>query len=524
MSFRPRRLYLILGDQLDHASPILAEADRRRDLLWMAEVSEEAEYVWSHRLRLAFFFAAMRHHREHLRAAGWTVRYTALGEDPASDRGRSFDELLRADLAALRPREVVLVECGDHRVTARLEACCAEAEVPLRWLSDTHFLLPLADFRTWASGRRTFLLETFYRMMRQRTGILLDPAGHPEGGSWNFDAENRESFGREGPPRATSFGRHPADSLTREVVAMVESRFAGHPGRIDDFSLPVTRARALGELARFVDERLPYFGRFQDALWKGEDTLYHSRLSAVLNLKLLHPREVIEAALAAYRAGRAPLASVEGFVRQILGWREFVRGIYFFFGEAYLDRNALGAEATLPSFFWDGRTGMACVRDAMENVLKNGYAHHIQRLMVLGQFALLWGVHPRRFHEWHLAMYLDAIDWASAPNTIGMSQYADGGVVGTKPYCASGNYIKRMGNYCAGCVYRPGEAAGERACPFTTLYYDFLDRHRERFRSNQRMSFQLRNLERKAPRELEAIRNRVRWLRHRVAEAPSPAI
>lgn len=508
-----RRLCLVLGDQLDSDSPLLREAESDRDAFWMAEVAEEAEQVRSHKLRLAFFFAAMRHFREDLRAAGKRVVYSELTADPRADRGRGFREVLAADLRRLEPAEVVCVEVGDFRVEAEIEEACRATATPLRWLHDTHFLLPLSEFRAWAAGRKEFVLETFYRMMRRRSGILVDSEGRPEGGRWNFDAENRASFGRSGPPAPSRFGSYPAGFLTAEVVAMVQARFGDHPGRLEAFALPVTRSDALAELRRFVAERLPLFGRFQDAMWGGEGTLYHSRLSALLNVKLLNPREVIAAVLEALRAGTAPIEAVEGFVRQILGWREYTRGIYHFFGEDYLARNELGATEPLPAFFWNGETGMACARDAMRNVLENGYAHHIQRLMVLGQFALLWGADPREFHEWHLAMYLDAIDWVSAPNTIGMSQFADGGIVGTKPYCASGNYINRMSNHCGQCSYRPGEASGERACPFTTLYYDFLDRHRERFAGNQRMRFQLRNLERKSAAELAAIRQRVAWLR-----------
>ncbi|MFP4540163.1 MAG: cryptochrome/photolyase family protein [Opitutales bacterium] len=512
-----RHLYLVLGDQLDHDSPLLAEADPTQDAFWMAEAAEEADHVWSHKLRIAFFFAAMRHYRDWLSEEGWCVHYSELPSDGRRDRGRGLGEILAADLQALKPERIVVVEPGDHRVRRLLEATCEEAGVPFAVRADSHFLLLREDFGEWAEGRRRFLLEDFYRMMRKRLGILMRDDGAPEGGEWNFDKDNRQAFGKEGPPRETAFGDYPPDETTQAVVALVRKRFADHPGKLDALRLPVTREDALRELKRFVAERLPLFGQYQDALWSGSDVLYHSRLSAVLNLKLLHPREVLEAALAAHQSGDAPLNAVEGFVRQVLGWREFVRGIYFLHGEAYLDRNALGAHEPLPRFFWDGQTEMACARDAMRNVLENGYAHHIQRLMVLGQFALLWGADPRQFHEWHMAMYLDAIDWVSAPNTIGMSQFADGGIVGTKPYCASGNYIRKMSNHCAQCAYRPSEATGERACPFTTLYWDFLARHHERFRGNRRMVFQVKNLERKDPGELKAIRARAAWLREELA-------
>jgi deoxyribodipyrimidine photolyase-related protein len=275
----------------------------------------------------------------------------------------------------------------------------------------------------------------------------------------------------------------------------------------------VDRPEALAYLHEFVAERLPTFGEYQDAMWEGEHFGSHSRLSALLNVKLLSPREVVDAALEAYETGSAPLNAAEGFIRQILGWREYVRGIYYQFGEDYLERNELKAEEELPSFFWDGKTRMKCAADAMRNVMENGYAHHIQRLMVLGLFAQLWGANPRKFHDWHMAMYLDAIDWVSAPNTIGMSQYGDGGIVGTKPYCATGRYINKMSNYCGDCSYRPDRVIGKDACPFSTLYYDFLERNRRHFEGNRRMTFQLKNLERKSAEERSQIQDRVRELR-----------
>lgn len=513
MSEKVRRLYLVFGDQLDHQSPFFDEIDPDRDRLWMAEIAEEATHVWCHKLRLAFFFSAMRHFREYLTSGGYTVQYHELGKTSSDDIGTNFSEVLRHDLARMEVEELVAVEPGDHRVREALEIFAKEKKVKLRWLDDTHFYLPLDAFNDWAADRKSFLLEHFYRMMRKRSGILMTPKGKPEGGGWNFDKDNRRAFGKKGPPSLPVFGDYPADALTREVVALINSRFPEHPGQLDAFSLPVTREAGLEELDRFIEERLHGFGEYEDALWSGEKLIYHSRLSALLNVKLLNPREVVDRVIKAYKEGRAPLNSVEGYVRQILGWREFVRGIYHFFGPDYLSKNALGAKADLPTFFWDGKTDMACVKDTMENVLENGYAHHIQRLMVLGQFSLLWGADPFKFHEWHMAMYLDAIDWASAPNTIGMSQFGDGGIVATKPYCASGNYIKKMSNHCSECRYRPELASGEQACPFTTLYYSFLDRHRERFADNRRMTFQLKNLERKSTEELAQIRARETELR-----------
>ncbi|MBL9201734.1 MAG: cryptochrome/photolyase family protein, partial [Opitutaceae bacterium] len=364
-----------------------------------------------------------------------------------------------------------------------------------------------------AAGRKQLRLEFFYREMRRKHRVLLDAAGEPEGGQWNFDPENRGSFGRDGPPRRPAPRAFPPDATTRAVLALVERRFAGHPGELARFDWPVTPAQARAALDDFIAHRLAEFGRYQDAMWTDEPWLYHSRLSAALNLKLLDPRDVIAAAERAWREGRVPLAAAEGFIRQILGWREYVRGIYWMQMPGYRERNALGAREPLPPFYWTGETPMACLRGALGQTLAVGYAHHIQRLMVTGLYALLLGVDPRRVHEWYLAVYVDAVEWVELPNTLGMSQYADGGVMASKPYAATGSYIDRMSNYCAGCRFDPKAATGEKACPFTTLYWDFLLRHERRLAANPRMSLQVKNLARLAPARRVEISERAALIR-----------
>jgi deoxyribodipyrimidine photolyase-related protein len=412
----------------------------------------------------------------------------------------------------------VLLRPGDWRVQRLLEEAAREAGVPLELRDDRHFYDGPGSFAAFADGRRRLVLEDFYRAMRRRHGILVDERGRPAGGDWNFDRENRAPFGRAGPGPVPPPPRFRDDAVRGAVRDLVARRYASHPGRLDHLDLvPLTPREARALLADFVERRLARFGRHQDAMWSGEPFLFHSRLSFALHVKLLDPRECVAAALEALEAKQAPLASVEGFVRQILGWREFVRGIYWHFMPEYAERNALGCDdAPVPAAFWDGGTEMRCVAECMGGVVAHGYAHHIQRLMVLGLFALLLGVHPRRFHEWHLAMYLDAVDWASLPNTLGMSQYGDGGTVGTKPYCASGAYVARMSDHCRGCPYDPARATGEDACPLTTWYWDFLARHRERLAGNRRMGFQLRNLARRPRAEPAAIRARAGALRERV--------
>jgi len=510
-----RRLVLVLGDQLDPRSAALDGFDPSSDALWMAEVDEESRHVPSHKARTALFLAAMRHYRDAQRDAGRTVHYREIGRHGASGLG----EALADDLRRLRPRELRLTQPGDWRVAETLRAAAAQAGIPLEIVEDRHFLCSQADFERWADGRRELRLEHFYRWMRRRTGLLMD-GGQPAGGAWNFDKSNRGSFGRGGPGTLPSPRQFAPDAVTREVLATVAARFPEHPGSLDHFDWPVTREAALQALEDFIEHRLPDFGRWQDAMWSGQPWLYHSRLSAALNLKLLDPREVCEAAEQAFRDGHAPIESVEGFVRQVLGWREFVRGLYWQHMPAWLERNELGAHQPLPAFYWTGDTDMACLADAISQTLTHGYAHHIQRLMVTGLFAMLMGVEPREVHEWYLGIYVDAVEWAELPNTLGMSQFADGGWVASKPYAATGKYIERMGNYCGRCRYSPGVSSGPAACPFTALYWDFLQRHEARFRDHPRMALQVRNLDRLDESTRARIRETAGEIRRRLAAGP----
>jgi deoxyribodipyrimidine photolyase-related protein len=503
-----RDLVLVLGDQLDPASAAFAGFDPCQDVVWMAEVREESAHVRSHKARIALFLAAMRHFRIDLEALGRTVVYRSLDSHPHS----SLAAALAADLAQLQPRRVVLALPGEHRVLESLRAAVAATGLELDLRPDSHFLCSPTEFADWAGTRRSLRLEAFYRWVRQRHGLLLDGSG-PCGGRWNFDAENRASFGREGPGFVPAPVRFTPDAITCEVLTLVAQRFADHPGSLEHFDWPVTREQALQALDDFVEHRLADFGRWQDAMWSGEPWLYHARISAALNLKLLGPGEVCAAVESAYRAGRVELPAAEGFVRQVAGWREYVRGVYWREMPGYSTRNALDARHPLPSFYWTGATDMACVRECVGQTLRLGYAHHIQRLMVTGLFAQLWGVTPQEVHEWYLAVYVDAVEWVELPNTLGMSQYADGGLLASKPYVATGKYVDRMSDYCRGCRYDPTAAAGDGACPFTTLYWDFLARHHARFERHPRMALQVRNLQRLSPAARRAIAERVAELR-----------
>jgi deoxyribodipyrimidine photolyase-related protein len=498
---RPRHLVVVLGDQLDPHGAALDGFDPARDRVWMAEVAEESTHVPAHRARIALFLAAMRHYADGLRARGWPVDYLALEKHDFPGLAAALAD----SLARLRPQRVVWVRPGEHRVWRALAEVVRAAGVTLEERGERHFIATPEDFGAWAEDRRELRLEYWYRLLRRKTGLLMD-GDQPAGGRWNFDADNRQAFGREGPGPLTAPRPFSPDATTREVLDLVARRFADHPGGLARFDWPVTPEQAWAALDDFIVHRLPRFGAYQDALWAGEPWLYHSRLSAALNLKLIDPMTVCRAAEAAWRGGHAPLAAVEGFVRQILGWREYVRGLYWRWMPDWLDWNALDAHAPLPAFYWTGETDMACLADAIGQTLEYGYAHHIQRLMVTGLYALLLGVEPRQVHAWYLAVYVDAVEWVELPNVLGMSQHADGGRMASKPYIASGKYLQRMSNYCATCRYRPDQAAGTDACPFTTLYWDFLDRHAQRFAGHPRLGQQVRNLERMAPAARAEIR------------------
>ncbi len=510
---RIRNLIIVLGDQLDRESAAFDGFDKSRDLVWMAEVAEEARQVWSQKARIATFLSAMRHFREQLTKRKVRVDYRQL-DDPGNEG--NFARELAVAVKKHRPQRLVLVEPGEWRVKKVFEHATARLATELEMRPDRHFFASHEEFQQHAAGRKQLRLEYFYREMRRKTGVLME-GDKPVGGKWNFDAENRGSFSKAGPGAVRAPRRFRPDTTTKEVLALVEQRFPDHPGKLDHFDWPVTPRQAKQALDDFVKHRLKDFGAYQDAMWSDEPYLFHARLSAAMNLKLLNPRDVVHSAEAAYRAELAPLNAVEGFIRQVLGWREFVRGVYWLYMPEYLDRNALEADRPLPDFYWTGDTEMNCLRQAIGQTLDYGYAHHIQRLMVTGLFALLLGVDPKAVHEWYLAAYVDAVEWVELPNSLGMSQFADGGVMASKPYAATGKYIQRMSNYCGACRFNPAHATGEDACPFTTLYWDFLMRHERLLAKNQRMSLQVKNIKRKSAQERREIKRQAKRIREACA-------
>lgn len=504
-----RNLIVIFGDQLNRDASAFDSFDPAQDAVWMAEVAHEAEHVWSHKQRIALFLSAMRHFRDALREDSIRVEYTQLDDRKQTNR---LSERLAIDLRALKPERVIVTQPGEWRVLKGLKKICREEGVELEVRMDRHFYTTAEDFEQHAKGRKSLRMEYFYREQRKRFGILME-AGKPVGGDWNYDKENRGNFGKSGPESPGKGPGFEPDALTREVLDLVEARFTKHPGSLESFRWAVTTDQAQTALDTFIEDRLPDFGTYQDAMWTEEPWLYHSLISSSLNLKLLDPRAAVEAAEQAYREGKAPLPAVEGFIRQILGWREYVRNIYWMHMPEYLDRNAMEATEPLPDFYWTGETEFECLKQAIGQTLEHGYAHHIQRLMVTGLYALLLGVDPKKLHEWYLAVYVDAVEWVELPNTLGMSQYGDGGLMASKPYVATGKYIQRMSNYCASCPKDPSQRTGPNACPFTTLYWDYLLRHKDKLSSNQRMGLQLRNIQRLNSGDRSAVSRAANLLR-----------
>jgi len=495
-----RTLRLILGDQLSRNMASLRDLNRARDIVVMGELFDEATYVKHHKKKIAFLFSAMRHFAEELRGDGIEVDYTEFSRTGP----RSFTDLVKLAIARHNPDRIVVTEPGEWRVLAMFENWREELPCPVEIRSDDRFICDHESFRKWAGqDPKSLRMEYFYREMRRRTGFLMSD-GKPEGGSWNFDNENRQSLpaGTELPTRP----QFPPDRITASVIDLVEREFPSHFGDLLPFDYPVTRGDALKSLDWFINNALRDFGAYQDAMRQGEAFLFHSNLAALINCGLLDPRECCNRAENAYHAGDAPLNSVEGFIRQIIGWREFVRGIYWFRMPDYAHANALEARRPLPGFFWTGETAMNCLSQSITETKANAYAHHIQRLMVIGNFCLLSGLDPGEVQEWYLLVYQDAYEWVEMPNVVGMILHADGGLLASKPYAASGAYINRMSNYCGNCSYKVSKKNGRDACPFNYLYWDFLLRNRDVFSSNHRMGMMYRQIDRMSKEKISAVR------------------
>ncbi|NGP17888.1 cryptochrome/photolyase family protein [Devosia aurantiaca] len=489
------KLRFILGDHLSRSVAALRDIDPAIDVVLMAEVGSESTVVGFHKQKLVFIYSAMRHFAEELRAEGIRVDYVRL--DAEGNTQHLEGELARA-LARHRVAGVVVTEPGAFRVRDIMNGWSERLGIPVDIREDDRFVCSHDRFASWAGDRKSLRMEFFYREMRRLTGFLMQGES-PDGGQWNFDVDNRESLPPDyQPPKRL---RLEPDTTTREVIDLVRSRYGKNFGDLEPFEWAVTRSGALDALDHFIAEALPGFGTYQDAMKTGEPFLHHGLVSPYLNVGLLTAAEVCAAAERAYLEGHAPLNAVEGFIRQIIGWREYIRGVYWLKMPEYAQTNELEAHRDLPWFYWSGNTRMNCMAQAIGDTSRHAYAHHIQRLMVTGNFALLAGIEPAQIEYWYLAVYIDAFDWVELPNVHGMVMFADGGLLASKPYVASGAYINRMSDYCGNCFYSPKIKEGERACPFTLLYWHFLIENRPKLGGNRRLAMPYRNLDRMDDRQ-----------------------
>lgn len=492
-------LRLILGDQLTRGIAALDGLDPAHDIILMAEVHDETVYAPHHKQKITLILSAMRHFADELRAEGLRVDYVKL--DDAGNSGSFTGEVARA-LARHGAERLVVTEPGEWRVLDMMRGWSETLGVPLEIRDDDRFFCSRGRFARWAEGRKSYRMEFFYREMRRETGLLMD-GDDPVGGQWNFDHDNRKALPASvAPPKRARFA---PDAITREVMQLVAQRFPDNFGDLDSFGWAVTREGALEALDYFIRACSPLYGDYQDAMKQGEPFLFHATLSPYLNCGLLTPREICIAAERAFRQDHAPLNAVEGFIRQILGWREYVRGIYWLRMPEYAQSNALEAHRALPWCYWSGQTQMNCIAQVVAETRSNAYAHHIQRLMITGTFALIAGIEPSQVEEWYLAVYADAYEWVELPNTHGMALFADGGLLASKPYAASGAYIDRMSDYCSGCAYDVRKKDGPGACPFNLLYWRFMIVNEARLAKNPRMAMPYRTLAKMEPERRATI-------------------
>lgn len=495
-------LRLVLGDQLSDSLSSLQDIDSA-DVILMCEVMEEATYVPHHPKKIAFLFSAMRHFCESLKDKGHTVRYVKL-DDP--ENTGDFEGEVKRAIKELDVDALIVTEPAEYRLKKIFETWREELGIPVEIREDNRFLCRIDEFKKWANNRRQLRMEYFYRDMRKKHRVLIEDAEDPVGGQWNFDKENRKAppQGLSSPPRLS----HKKDAITETVLKLVKERFSNHFGSLEPFHYAVTREEALQELDHFIDNLLPQFGDYQDAMVKGEAYLYHSLISSYLNAGLLIPIEICQKAETAYRKGKAPLNAAEGFIRQILGWREYVRGLYWLHMPEYGEMNFFNANEPLPDFYWTAATKMACVKEAVEHTRDHAYSHHIQRLMVTGNFALLAGLDVKQVQEWYLAVYSDAYEWVEMPNTLGMALFGDGGLMGSKPYAASGKYINKMSNFCKSCHYDVAESTTPHACPFNALYWDFMARNKTKLSGNHRLPYVYSTWDKFGPERQKALRHK----------------
>ena len=483
-----KTLRIILGDQLSTELASLETLDPAHDIVLMMEVMQECTLVPHHKQKIVMILSAMRHFAQSLRQSGCQVDYITL--DAPDNEGHFTGEVIKA-VQRHKPERVLITAPSEWRVLRMVETWPSLCPCPVDILEDTRFFATPERFARWAKGRRQWRMEYFYREMRVEHHILMEQ-DQPIGGQWNYDQDNRKALPAQAVLPARK--RFTPDQITADVIKLVDQLCPDHFGRLEEFGWPVTHDEALAALEDFITHALPHFGDYQDAMAFNHAFLFHSLLAPALNIGLLTPRLLCQKAQEAYHSGHAPLNAVEGFIRQILGWREYIRGIYWLLMPAYGAVNHLNANRPLPDFYWTGDTKMACLKASIDATRRHAYAHHIQRLMITGNFALLSGIAPQEVERWYLMVYADAFEWVEMPNTLGMALYADGGRLASKPYAASGAYINKMSDYCQHCAYQVKQKSGPEACPFNYLYWAFLIRNKQSLAGNPRLAMPYKTL------------------------------
>lgn len=504
-------LIWVLGDQLNKESNLLQGLNKASDAVLMIESLCFAREHKHHKKKLIFQFSAMRHFAQELESIGITVLYIDLESELSK---LNFSDILKEILEQQKTiSSLSMMEAADYdcRVLQKeLQLQLQLNKIKIEIVPNDLFISTQEDIDNQFKGKKNFLMETYYRYLRKKHNVLMEPNGKPTQGQWNFDKENRKPLKNSNLSLFQHIPDYKPDKITLKVIELVEKLFPDHYGKADGFKYAINRAQALEHLDIFLDKALIHFGDFQDAMSENQPYLFHGLISYLINFGLLHPMEVIKKAEEEFQKTHIPINSVEGFIRQILGWREYIYVIYSLEmheknGE-YRKKNYFDFQKSLPEFFWTGKTKMNCLKNCIGQTIDLAYAHHIQRLMVIGNFCLLAGINPQEVCEWYLIVYIDALEWVELPNTLGMSQYGDGGIVGTKPYVSSGKYIQRMSDYCKNCDYAIDESLTESACPFNYLYWNFLISHREKFKSNPRIGIAMKNASNKSDEEIQKIK------------------
>jgi deoxyribodipyrimidine photolyase-related protein len=506
-----RNLVFILGDQLSLAISSLEGFDPKKDVVLMAEVKEEASYVGHHKKKLVLIFSAMRIFAKEIENMGYKVHYTKL-DDPKNLH--SFTKELKQNIEKYRPQKVIITEPSEYRVLKMFDQFFSENLIAYEIRNDSRFIASHHEFANFAKEKKQLLMENFYHLMRRKTGLLMEKSAKnsqlkPVGGKWNYDKENRQSMPKNiSPPALLKIQNSEiVTKIIADIIELVNKKFSKNFGNTDNFFYAVEAKEAQKQFEDFVENRLANFGIYQDAMREDLDFGFHSVISAYLNIGLLDPLVCCKKAEQSYLQGNCDLASAEGFIRQIIGWREYVRGIYWHFMPNYKELNYFDSQRNLFKFYWDSdKTNLNCLKNVIKQTHDNAYSHHIQRLMITGNFALLCEISPAQINEWYLAVYIDAFEWVELPNTHGMAIYADGGIVASKPYCASGNYINKMSNFCKNCFYDVKKTTGENACPFNYLYWNFLIKHQDKLKKNARLFYPYANLARKGKEEIDVIK------------------